>query len=259
MKSIQVGGIDWSTDKNKTALVTIKHDIDGLQVLETRSPLTGHEVCKICKSEHLDAIAVDTPFGWPEKFTRFINDWSPGGSHLQFHIPDSLDFRLRITDQVVKDELDKMPLSVSADKIGSAAHAWVDVVSRGGFKGQFELGIKEPLEYPSIIEVYPAATRKALTLEYGHGRFDQNLKDEKAREKIITNLAYYFAIEISDEMKKAIISTGKKDHCVDALVAAITCLMYKGLIKNWEVRYPKSQIELQGAEHEGWIFFPVRM
>ncbi|MCK4720820.1 hypothetical protein KAU08_09180, partial [bacterium] len=139
-----------------------------------------------------------------------------------------------------------------------AAHSWVHVVSGGDFKGQFDLGIKEPLDNPSIIEVYPAATLKALTQGYGPGLYDESLKDEIAREKIINTLADRFKIEIGNDMKKEIISTGKRDHSIDALVAAITCLMYKGLINNWNLRYPESHEEVHAAKHEGWIFFPVR-
>jgi hypothetical protein len=79
--------------------------------------------------------------------------------------------------------------------------------------------------------------------------------DERTRQALVDSLIAAFHLEADEATRKRLVSRGKKDHAADALLAALTALMFVGAIADWTVRDPdESQVE--DARQEGWIFFP---
>jgi predicted nuclease with RNAse H fold len=232
---VRVAGIDWAAKPKDRALVCLSHG-DRFQIEGVESPLSDERVKGICTSLDYRVIAVDTPFGWPVRFSEFVASWSPT-EECQVPVPKDEDFRLRLTDRIVHQDTGKSPLSVSSDKIGRTAHEWVKVLQEGNLQSRVKAGLDRSQQgEPAIIEVYPAAARAVLA---AHG------------QGWPPSLAYLFE-EFSNK-----VGDDKRSHKTDALIAAITALIYLGKVRGWSVEWPTGDRE-EAARREGWIFFPTR-
>ena len=96
-------------------------------------------------------VGIDAPLGWPSEFVRAVSAYSAGGPWL-----DSLDevaLVQRATDRYVLQEVNRRPLSVSADRIAYPAMRTARLLTK----------LHEPVDRSGagrIVEVYPAASIK---------------------------------------------------------------------------------------------------
>lgn len=128
---------------------------------------------------------------------------------------------------------------------------------------------------PAIIEVYPGATLKSFEnnelrevsgtstrkTEQGEKEIEKSYSyktDEQTRRALVTALIAAFEIQADNTTIGKIVSNGKKDHATDGLLAAITAMIYIGMINGWTTYEPNHE-QIADAGSEGWIFFPKKI
>ncbi len=255
MPNVLVVGVDWATESKKRAAVELATQSGVLSLVKVLQPFSDADAGTTLKDPGVNVVAIDTPFGWPKDFSRFVSAWSAstGGPPP----PTSARFSLRTTDLVVKQETGKQPLSVSADRIGLCARSWVNVVTAEKVATRIDVGQPPTPERP-VVEVYPGASLKVFA-KYSNSTVDEvAFKKKRAiREAALKGLFSMFGVQDPNQLTKKLIGVGEEDSdAADAFLAALTALAYLGQLPGWSVRRPVSH-ELALAETEGWIFFPV--
>jgi len=269
MPVVRAVGLDWATEPKNRAAVVLDWAGPGYSIrLHTVIPwISDDRVVQLCTGRDTHVVAVDVPFGWPRAFSEFVCGWSPQGVGAR-EVPSSRDFRYRATDRIVQDELGKNPLSVSADRIGISSRAWAELLGKHGLGSRIDTGVEEPepepdpdaepkaeREKPAIIEIYPGATLRAIfpkdhpvnTLGYR--------QDADARQRVLLSLLEHF--HITATAAHMVQLQGKAADTADALIAALTGLMYLQPVEGWSVRRPTTE-QQDDAAKEGWVFFPQR-
>jgi hypothetical protein len=253
--TIRVAGIDWATEPTKRALVELRVEsaIGRTFVERIVSPVTDDHIALESHNAALTAIGVDVPFGWPTPFAHFVAGWSVG-EPCSSSIPTRDAFSYRTTDLVVREMVRKTPLSVSSDRIALGAFAWAKLVAKHGFRAQIDCGAgPSSRTWPTIIEVYPAATLTALSAS-GRLEIASYKSDEGVRASLLVALCDRFRIECSPSDLETLASSGDDSDKTDAFVAALTTAMYAGSLKPGVARPSENQRDT--ARREGWIFFP---
>lgn len=259
---MRIAGIDWATEKKNRALVILEVTADGpVSVQEVRPSLADEDALKVCEDERHSVVAIDIPFGWPSRFSRFVSAWSPTVASGE---PSSSDeFRFRCTDRVVKAEVPKEPLSVSADRIAMGARAWAVLLAKHALWSHVDVEGKPSVRSPVVIEVYPGASAVVL----GKGRpilaDEESYKNDAAvRRSLVQHVASLVNVSLG-RFTDDIVSQGKDSDETDAFLAAVTGLIYGAdrlgfpTQTAWKVRCPVNDGEIEAARTEGWIFFPV--
>ena len=121
--TMQIIGIDYSTDSARTGLALGSFDGGKVTVREVRlgsnSILQAGIVMQWLRESHLALLAIDAPLGWPSDFGSVFSEHE-AGEPLVFDSEPS-DFFSRLTDRVVHMELNKKPLDVGANLIARTA------------------------------------------------------------------------------------------------------------------------------------------
>jgi predicted nuclease with RNAse H fold len=253
-------GIDWATEKKNRAMVVLELTDGGrFSVREVRPSVDDDAVILACKERSHTVVAVDTPFGWPSEFSRFVSRWRPRAGEPA--APEPEQFRLRRTDRVVRDEAPKEPLSVAADRIAMGARLWASLVVKGGLWERIDVEGCLQADGPTIVEVYPGAS--ALTLGKGRPAVADEAsykRDANTRRNLLRHIAPLVNVDIGG-WEDDIVSRGGDSDETDAFLAAVTGAVYLsdlgnlGVCPRWRIRRPGPE-ELEAARTEGWIFFP---
>jgi hypothetical protein len=266
-------GIDWATDAKNRALVRLQIQGSDSQITltELERPLDNAIAIKACKESSDCVVGVDIPFGWPHAFGDFVSKWTPTGTAAP---PSSNDFRYRHTDLVVQRELQKWPLSVSADRIALGARSWIGASHGQSLQSQVDVLGEWPEASltPRIIEVYPIATLKAFARRHPDFQIAGYKTDESVRGELWDAIINTFRVRLTPNIDRVkIIGAGAESDPMDAFIAAITGIIYaasfrkslssqlsRSRISEWRIRCPESDEEKARAKIEGWIFFPVQ-
>lgn len=266
-------GLDWAVDPvNCAAVILEKNPAQPMRIVDVVCKVEDGDVKRLCAVGSCDVVAVDIPFSWPKEFASFVASWSPLGPSPR-RPPESIAFRYRTTDRFVYEKTRKWPLSISSNLFALGARRWSKLVHEFSLHAQIAVSTNSlsPVR-PLIIEVYPAATLKALEgqsdlLISGQSRRadkseerskqrDYSYKtDFQTRQALVGALFRSFRIDANDSMQNDIVSTGNRDHATDALLSALTGLMFLGSFQEWDVAIPSDE-QVDDARSEGWIFFP---
>jgi predicted nuclease with RNAse H fold len=248
MNKLKVVGIDWAVKAEGRAAVVLECRDGVMSVSSTLKPVTDDRVRKLVKSA--DVAAIDTPFGWPARFSEFVAQWHAKDNGLP--PPSSLDFRLRFTDAFVQNTLGgKWPLSVSSDRIASSAREWCVVSEHGGIRPRVDVVGHGPS--PAVIEVYPAASLRVWCSDTATYK-----ERDAVRSRLLSELEQVLPFGFSNPADRAaVVATGDDSDRFDALVAALTGAAYSGYLTSWDVARPAPEVHTV-VKREGWIFFPVR-
>ncbi len=250
---MRVVGLDWAVAAKSRAAVIVEKSVQGNQVVAgVITNVTDQQTIELCQNPEHAVVAVDIPFAWPRAFGEFVHHWS---AVEESPTPPPKDrFRYRITDLFVQQRTGKWPLSVSTNLFALGALHWAQIVHDHRLKKQIvvEQRPSNPDELPMLIEVYPGASIRALRCQE-ETTYKSNAA---ARRQLVRSILDRFQIECDQVQFDRIVSTGKEDHATDALIAAITALMFLGEIPGWRT-YTPDQSQLQDARQEGWIFFPA--
>ena len=255
-QTLRVAGVDWAAKPKDRALVGLRFD------RERRAISVESVVPRVDDATFIDAVrsggyscvAVDVPFGWPAAFADFVQRWSCTERRPELLVPEYEPFAFRRTDLVVRPI--KPPLSVSSQLLALATLTWVRLVSAHGIHAHIDVHAERPAVRPNIIEVYPGATLATLVTSDALA-IDRYKKDAAVRVALVDRLMEIFRIEgITPDLRSTLVGKGKQAHATDALVAAITAMIYEGVLDQ-RVRRPTTEEEKRDAPREGWIFFPT--
>ena len=226
-KLMKALGIDLSSTEKCTSVCLIEYAGSLGRCSLPREQCSDGEIDTLTKDS--DAVGIDAPLGWPDKFTKAVSEWSLDNWNTE--IRDELRFRL--TDRIVRERIGKWPLSVSSDLIALPAMRAMALLRRsnvqdksGGDKGFYE--------------VYPAGSLRIWGIyESGYK------KSMEVRRRMLSALRINFPLlEIPEEYANT-------DDNLDSLVAAITV---EQAARGITIAPTASQLGL--AMNEGWIHLP---
>ena len=270
---MQIVGLDWAVKPSDRAAVVLSAHAGALAVENVVSPVTNETAIELSTAEENDIVAVDIPFAWPRKFATFVANWSASGAACD-PPPASDQFRYRQTDRFVHEKTSKWPLSVSTNLFSLGAREWATTVHERNLSRQIVVGETDASRVgnPQIIEVYPGATLKIFESDAsldirgtstrvreadGEEKKYSYKSDELTRRNLVNAVVNSFEIRVDDDSLNEIVSTGKKDHATDGLLAALSGLIYAGSMEGWGTWFP-NESQIDDARTEGWIFFPKK-
>lgn len=242
-------GVDLAAEPKKTAVAVIEWTHDRAVVRDLVLNADDASIVDVVRAAHKTGI--DCPFGWPDRFVDFVSAHRGGNSHEALDASDATWRRTlcyRATDEVVRQELQKVPLSVSTDRIGVTTLRCARLLStmatdkvrvdRSGVSG-------------AVVEVYPAASMRRWRLWETLG----TTFPYKGRINVggLTKIAGWL------ERSQGWLDLGanrelfyKSDDAFDAVICALTArAVNTGL---WSV---PSKSQRSVGRIEGWIALPT--
>ncbi|AQA22154.1 hypothetical protein BTZ20_4228 [Rhodococcus sp. MTM3W5.2] len=146
-------GVDLAAEPRKTAVAVIAWSEGGARVESLRLGVGNAEIVEAVRGA--ERTGIDSPFGWPEAFVRFLNEHDGDG----LPVPNGLESRdgrrplaMRRTDLLVRASTGLSPLSVSADRIAHVAFRCAGLLAELRYSG-----IEAGRVSGRAVEVYPAA------------------------------------------------------------------------------------------------------
>lgn len=142
-------------------------------------------------------IALDAPLGWPIALAQELNRHAAGNS-ITLRIEEIDQMFSRDTDRMVYEKIGKKPLEVGADRIARTAFHALDRLQ--ALRDKTKLGIPLAWEMGRIsetcaIEVYPAATLRALEID-DSGYKGSKKENEDKRRKVINQICNYLELAV---------------------------------------------------------------
>jgi predicted RNase H-like nuclease len=245
---VLVVGIDWAaSDEAKCGLALAEAFEDSISVLEL---LTGREtdtrrsvdqIAAWLRAEPDTLVAVDAPLGWPSNLARAVASHVAGEPIGK--MADSGAFFTRETDRFIQHNFKKTPLEVGADRIARTAFSALCMIQELREMLGKNLRLAWACDAPGVIEVYPAATLKALA---GGRRVPPYKKPEQveARRDILALLEPQVRLSSTSVERAA-----NSDHLLDAVVCTLAALDFR----TGRALEPPVAIREQ-AQREGWIW-----
>ena len=207
-----------------------------------KNSAVAEEPSEHCTDNELDAlivradvIGIDAPFGWPQPFVAAVAAWTADS-----WTPKTRDWlQFRETDRMVREKVQRWPLSVSSDRIALPAMRAMAILRRHGVTDRSGDG--------EFFEVYPAASLSCWGLpSRGYKRDDE--KCFELRKKILSELRTKLPwLDVPE-------SYAESADSLDALIASLTARVAKqGLTAK-----PNSD-QMGMAAREGWIHLPIAL
>jgi predicted RNase H-like nuclease len=244
---ITIIGIDCATDPKRVGLACGYVENQQAKVVDVKVGSSKESNLDLIRS-WLDRttttlIALDAPLGWPKKLGETLVTHR-AGEKVEV---DPNDLFRRNTDKFVKCKIGKQPLDVGADRIARTARAALELL--GNIRKDTDPPIPlawQPPTQPGIyaIEVYPAATLKALGIEVpGYKQKD----NRQGRQRLLHLLEAQ--IGLPDDTSQM----ADNDNVLDAAVcvlAGVDFLSGKAMGPN--------ESEKTCVAQEGWIWVRPR-
>lgn len=236
-------GIDLSADPKKTGVATIEWV--GTRATVTSLAVGKHDDSALCEVIGLaDQTGIDCPFGWPSPFIDYLIAHRAGGHDLV--VPKTRHpLAQRTTDLHVTAETGIRPLSVSADRIGSAAMRCAAILSMLTRAGTL---VDRTGQSGPVLEVYPAAALKIWSLP--HNGYKGTKATETIQRADLLQRASA-AMPWLDWGAQEVLCLSTDDALDAVLCAVIAGLSLRGLCDP----IPESAVET--ARSEGWIALPT--
>jgi predicted nuclease with RNAse H fold len=192
-------------------------------------------------AEDCAAVGIDAPFGWPEPFVEFVQEWH--GNHGASPSPWSVDrrdaLRFRLTDLDVARRVGRAPLSVSSDRIALPALRCAGLLGR--------LGVTDRSGVGRVIEVYPAAALKTWRLRAAGYK---GLRSRDVLQELVRALFAAMPPLEASAPERALLE--RDDHAFDALVSALVARA----AALGRTERPPQEARVR-ASREGWIAIPT--
>jgi hypothetical protein len=144
--------VDWSTSREGRVIAACRG------VGRTRDESPEAWLTSLAERHHVDAIAIDVPFGWPRPWRDALHQHFPGARLPSDAEPKDLTWRT--TDAWVAKYAKITPLRVGASLLGATAIRGARLVAElADADRHVDLGKGDP-QPGCVIEAYPAAARK---------------------------------------------------------------------------------------------------
>ncbi len=230
-------GVDLAAEPPTTAVVTIEWSPRGGRVTDVLLGADDEQILAAVPSA--DAVGVDCPLGWPDRFVDFVVAHRAGSvppSDLT-GLPLRRTLLRRATDAHVAATSGVVPMSVSGDRIGSVA------MRAAGLLAALDAG-GEPVDRSGsgvVMEVYPAVALKAWGLPH---RSYKGVHNTGMLKSIVDAIAIDWGG--SAELARA------SDHVLDATI----CALIARAARLGRTALPPEEL-LPLARSEGWIHVPT--
>lgn len=243
MLSMKFLGVDLAARPAKTSVCVLEWKRHP-RVRAIEMPASDERIVHLA-SDHVTAIGIDSPFGWPDAFVAFVNGNSRPARPLDSTEADCLKYRA--TDRWLRAQhfpfggKPVRPLSVATDKLGAVALRCVRLV---------EYLVAERGDRGSIHEVYPAATlAKWMTVDGSYKSVGTQAK--RAASKAVRIRILGRLIDNGLDVATFGDALADVDDNLDALVSAVTAaLAFSG-----RTELPPPHLAAS-AHSEGWIHIP---
>lgn len=234
-------GIDLSADPAKTGVAWVSRTDGGWRVEDVS--VGKHDdggLCEVVRAAEKSGI--DCPLGWPSPFVDYVVAHRDGGAGLV--VPDGrISLTHRSTDHYVTAVTGLRPLSVSADRIGSAAMRCAALMAALAVDG---VNIDRTGRTGPVVEVYPAAALKIWGLPHRAYKGPEVVR-RGARSTLLDRVTERLGLDLGLHADLALAS----DDALDAIL----CAVIAGLSLSGEcVPVPDEALAL--AATEGWIALP---
>ena len=246
-QTIQIIGIDCATDSERIGLVNATFAssslvLNAVQHGKGKTISNAADIVAQWVDKHMPTLlSIDAPLGWPDATGRALVSHEAG---RRLNVKANQMFR-RLTDEDIFNRFHKRPLEVGAKFISRTAVAALELVGEVEEKSGrgFPLAwYGEELRDGATIEVYPAATLKAYSLDA------KNYKKEYAqRVSILRSLKSHL------ELACAVDAVLANDHCFDAALCALAAADF---LRGDAVSPDESSLSVNRdvAKKEGWIW-----
>jgi predicted RNase H-like nuclease len=243
-------GIDWAaTDETKCGLALAEVRDGSITMLEL---LTGRETTPDRKDarsapyvaswlkRHPDSlVAIDAPLGWPTKLAIAVSEHRAGKPLGE--LADAREFFTRTTDRHVHAVFGKSPLEIGADRIARTAFSALCLIKELRDAAGLPLRLAWRPDERGVIEVYPAATLRAIFGERIPPYKKAELTD--ARRAILERLDM---IHMTSEQRERAVQS---DHLLDAILCAIAGADFVAARA-----MPPTGGQENDVQREGWIW-----
>ena len=190
-------------------------------------------------------LAIDAPLGWPRPLADALQNHHAG----QPIAGEATRLMRRETDRQVAAALRKTPLDVAADRIAYAAHRALRLLG----ELREATGLPLPLLWSptgtGAIEVYPAATLRARSIDasgYKKKTVADRATARSARERLLACLAP--ELSISPALATQILAAAREDMLDAAICVLAGADFLRGLCAS------PGPAEFSLAQREGWIW-----
>jgi predicted nuclease with RNAse H fold len=237
-------GVDLAADPKGTAVAWVEWGAGRAVVRRVTCP-AGDAVILSALAE-ADKVGIDCPLGWPEDFVAFVAAHQHGPVTVPAGYPDpgwKQRLTLRLTDQVVRRETGKTPLSVSADLIGHVALRCACLLAESARRGQ----VIDRSGAGTVVEVYPAASMLAWGLEAGRYKQRAGRQPLGALVDQVKQAAAWLDFGDAEGTCRA------RHDAFDAVIAALTARA--AALPDLTLR-PSTPEEAAAAATEGWVAVP---
>ena len=240
-------GVDLAAEPKGTAVAWVEWG-DGRAVVRRVACPAGDEVILAALAE-ADKAGIDCPLGWPDDFVSFVTAHQRGAVTVPAGYPApgwKQRLTMRLTDQVVKCETGKTPLSVSADLIGHVALRCACLLA--GYAARSG----EPVDRTgdgTVVEVYPAASLRVWGLEPGKYKQRAGAQHRGALVDQVRQLAPWLDFGDTEDTCRT------RHDAFDAVIAALTA---RAAARTGLTLRPRAPVEAAAAASEGWVAIPLR-
>jgi len=242
---MRVLGIDLAADPKTTGAVIIEPAGRRLwRAVELDGLATDDGLVRAARDVRV--IGVDSPLGWPTAFTQAMEAHS---ALRTWPWPTEREaLTRRDTDRDVRQRGLGIPLSVSADRLGSVAMRCALLQQRWGTE---VWGLPAPRDGSGpLVETYPAAAFKAWGIQCDKYKDRANpARATTVRARIVADIQSELGewLDLKDVTARCVGS----DHVLDALMCALVAIASKTDATN-----RPSESFVQAALVEGWIHTP---
>lgn len=243
---MRVLGIDLAAEAPTTGAVIIEPSTCGRwRAVELDGAASDDGL--VLAARRVDIVGVDAPLGWPAAFVDAVS------AHAAFGpwpgTTDRSALTHRATDRAVRSLGMGLPLSVSADKLGSVAMRCALLQRRWADESW---GRPAPRDGSGpLVETYPAAALRAWHVE-STGYKNRRDRDDarRVRTLVVDALAGVVCdwLDLEPVRARCIAS----DHVLDALVCALVAIAAVA-----GATHPPSDHQRSAALVEGWIHVPA--
>lgn len=242
-------GIDLAAGKGDTAACTIEWRGGAPEVTSLAVGLDDDSLLRLMGGG--GRAGIDCPLGWPDPFVEAVVahrgglPWPGRAAESAEGFRRALKFRL--TDEHVVTQTARMPLSVSADRIGVTAMRCALLLDRLALEGERV----DRAGGGQICEVYPAAALRRWSLSPA-GYKGKGDEARAARSTLVRGLgAQGDGIVVHSDVAETLVQT---DHALDALICA---LVARAVDLGLTDPPPSEPVIAQRVAREGWIHLPA--
>lgn len=256
-------GIDLAAQPAKTAVCLLRWDEGGPAVVSLRrgraedgAALDDEWLVAAATDQsdrhggEISKVGIDDPFGWPLDFLDAMEAYRHGPQWPSAPGEPRARFRYRATDRFVREQADKVPLSVSTDLIAIPAMRCATLLTEIGRRRGAAAVARDGSGL--CCEVYPDPALRHWTRDASPWSQGRSYKGPTNSERRVTLLAALTAALAIDDPGGELEQAAAEDDYLDALL----CALVARAVELGQTLPPQTDRQAELALVEGWIHLP---